>query len=163
MITLTLLEPEDCSEIVAWHEDKDENFLHQWTGPKKYEFPLSQQMIRSRILEEGTMIYKVLNDTEMIGTVELGKFNMVEKSATVSRFLIRDADRGKGYGADVMALLKAVVFEEIGFTKLKLKVQSTNTIAIECYEKTGFKVVETHDKDNGISYYSMASTKVMES
>ena len=160
MIKLTLLKPEDCEEIVTWHEGKDENFLYQWTGPKKYEFPLSQQMIRSRILEEGTMIYKVLNDDEMIGTVELGKFNMVNQTATASRFLIREADCGKGYGADVMELLKEIVFEEIGFTKLKLNVQTTNTIAIQCYEKTGFEIVETNNRDNGISYYSMVSTKV---
>lgn len=161
MIKVTLLRPQDCGEIVAWHKDKDEHFLNQWTGPSKYAFPLSEQMIRSRILEEGTMIYKVLNDEEMIGTVELGKFNTVEASATISRFLIREADCGKGYGSEVIELLKTIVFEEIGFKKLKLNVLSNNSIAIQCYEKAGFELVTTHEGENGSSHHSMALAKVL--
>lgn len=161
MITVTLLKKDDCDEIVEWHKDKDENFLKQWTGSNKYTFPLTASMIRSRLLEEGTMIYKVLNDGEMIGTVELGKFNDVLESATISRFLIRDLDLRKGYGSEVIELLKAIVFDEIGLKKLKLNVLTSNTPAIQCYQKAGFDIVATHGDESGEGYHAMALEKVL--
>jgi RimJ/RimL family protein N-acetyltransferase len=47
--------------------------------------------------------------------------------------------RGKGIGSATLDRLMSIVFDEMIFKKMKTRVLEDNKIAIELYEKMGFK------------------------
>lgn len=143
-VYLAPLYKEDFSKVIDWQIDAD--FLYQWAGAG-YHFPLTIDQYIQR-LSEGVnrqwadeYVYKImLKETEtIIGTVELAKIDRDKKVATISRFLIGDpAYRGLGFGSEVMGLLEHIAKEQLGLSRLFLKVFTNNTGALTCYENNGY-------------------------
>ncbi|WAG69539.1 GNAT family N-acetyltransferase [Clostridium sp. CF011] len=59
---------------------------------------------------------------------------------------------GQGFGDNFMELLKNECKSRYGNKKIILEVRSFNERAIKCYNKAGFKTVDTYSKDTLIGY-----------
>ena len=160
MIALEALKVKDCAKIVEWNENKDADFLCQWAGPITYEFPISIDQIAKRVNDESLLIFKILNDNEMIGTVELRKLQNDDKSMIICCFLIDPDCTGKGFGQITLQRIKEYAFNKLKIDRLVLKVYAYNVCAIRCYEKAGFCVEEFHIAENQKwNSYLMSITK----
>jgi RimJ/RimL family protein N-acetyltransferase len=148
MIRIEPLEDKDFETVARWNQDKPQDFIVQWAGPKFYEYPLTAAFLQSHHAGHSrpgadTYIYRVMLGGEMIGTVQFLRFNPEEKSAVVGRFLIGDESaRGKGYGRQALSEMVKLGFEEFGLNTIKLSVFDFNTGAKRCYESVGFETFE---------------------
>lgn len=145
MIELLPLQREDCEKIVDWNADKDQNFLFQWAGRRIYKYPLDSDQIAARISVPDTVIFKIVFEKKMIGTVELHQIDSAQKCAKVCRFFIPEPNCGSGIGRQVLELLSRHAFNELGLNRLELGVYTFNVRALRCYEKSGFLVKEFHE------------------
>lgn len=59
---------------------------------------------------------------------------------------------GKGSGNSFMELLKNESKRRYGSKKIVLEVRSFNKRAIKCYEKAGFRIVDTYSKDTLVGH-----------
>jgi len=145
-IELVPITEADFPLIVEWVNVHDEDFIFQWAG-STYKYPLTIKQMKDHyrtginLIDSGVYIYKIfdLDNQETIGTVQLGKIDLVNKEAVVGRFLIKTEQyRGNGIGTYVLKELVRVGFEELSLQRIKLNVFNMNTGAIRCYEKVGF-------------------------
>ncbi|MGF7050499.1 RimJ/RimL family protein N-acetyltransferase [Paenibacillus sp. DS2015] len=136
----------DFSVVVNWVNSYDQDFLYQWAG-NTYTYPLTEDQMENHYsrginsIDSSVYIYKIIQTEtqEVMGTVQLGRFDIINKEAVVGRFLIKaDQDRGKGIGTKALEELVRIGFEEFSLHRMKLYVFHINTQAIRCYEKVGF-------------------------
>ena len=80
--------------------------------------------------------YAIKVDGNHIGYSSI--YNLTADEAEIG-IVIGDRDYwGKGYGADVVNQLTALCFNDLGVKRVHLRVLSSNTRAIRCYERCGF-------------------------
>jgi RimJ/RimL family protein N-acetyltransferase len=174
LVRLEYLEKEDIKKIIDWNKDKSKEHLVQWAGSRTYKYPLTEEQIQKRFVEEvnkpesNTIIFKIIrNDTnEIIGTVELFQINRGKKTARIGRFLIgKPKMRGKGYGKLALYEVVDFAFNKLGLEKLDLSVYDFNKSAIKCYECVGFvkesfkERVEEFDNGTWWNSYTMSIKK----
>lgn len=137
----------DCEFIVKANEGKSEDFLHQWAGPS-YDFPITIEQIKERLVDSiYTKFFTAEINGETIGTVELGFINYKKMECRICRFLIGEEYRNKGYGSQISNYLIDYAFNELKMERVLLNVSPSNSSAIKCYEKVGFKIVEKKEKN----------------
>lgn len=95
---------------------------------------------------KGVFIYKIIECDKIIGTVELNSLNPEDLSIRVSRFLIKEDKRGKGYGKQTLKIISNKVFHEMNLKILALNVYKFNLGARRCYEKARF-IIGTLNKN----------------
>ncbi|MBN2533033.1 MAG: GNAT family N-acetyltransferase [Spirochaetales bacterium] len=153
MVTIELLKETDINTILEWNKNRSVDFLLQWAG-NGYSFPLTEEQILTKIVHKGeindthNIIFKIKEVSgNMIGTVELSKINRKKKQAWVSRFLIGDErNRNRGYGSEALREVICFAYDKLDVEDLFLRVFDFNVNAIKCYEKAGFKRIETVEK-----------------
>jgi len=142
--------------FLDWNKEKDGNYLFQWAGPNVYHYPITIDQIKLHANEEFSQIYMILDNENPIGSIELEKINNETLSAHISRFILCDNARNKGFGTLALKQLIIIAFKELGLKKLTLYVYCFNAGAIRCYEKAGFLVKEFHQKeDTKWNFYTM--------
>ena len=157
MIEILPLEKADAERIVAWNAGTSADFLVQWTG-RGYEYPLTADQITSRIDAQSScdyLLYKIVLNNEMIGTIELMAIDKAAKRARIGRFLLDPALAGKGYGTAALKAFVRKAQDALGIEKLSLSVFDYNHAAIRCYEKAGFQSVGREARGNGLVAISM--------
>jgi len=77
----------------------------------------------------------------LIGTVHFMNINWVHRSATLGIYIGEQADRGQGYGTEAVHLLLGYGFHTLNLHNIQLQVLASNTQAIACYEKVGFREI----------------------
>ncbi len=161
MVELQPLEHKDCKKLVAWNADKDENYLYQWAGHKVYTFPLTVEQISTRFGQENLLFFKLLDNSEMIGCVELAKIDKAAGYAQICRFILRDDRCGNGLGQIALRQLVAFAFEDLKLLRLELNVYTFNLRAIQCYLNVGFVIDEQNDHPDNPHWnvFSMSITK----
>jgi len=151
MLEILPLEKKDAMCIVKWNDKKTAEFLQQWAGCG-YEYPISEKQITDRI-EAGSssnyMLYKIVLDDDMIGTIELMNIDFTAKTAKVGRFLLKPEFTGKGYGTEALSELIMFIFNNYSLKKVGITVFDFNKSALRCYEKVGFKYVNEETRPNG--------------
>lgn len=113
-----------------------------------YTYPLTVEQMQAHYnkginsLESDVFIYKITEavNNEMIGSLQLCRFDAIEKEDVIGRYIIGDSSR-RGSGIGTIALRKTVQigFEQFNLKKIKLNVFDINNQAIRCYERVGFK------------------------
>jgi RimJ/RimL family protein N-acetyltransferase len=79
------------------------------------------------------------SDGELIGLVRLDNVNLEDKRASLA-IGIWAADRlGIGMGPKAVSACLKIAFKELGLHRVSVRVLASNTRAIRCYEKCGFK------------------------
>lgn len=145
-IALKEMTKSDFPMIVDWVRSTNRDFLYQWAG-SSYEYPLTVEQMEHQYSrgintpESGAYLFLIvdLDTDEILGTVQLGKWDRILKEAVVGRFLIhKSADRGKGIGTKALERIVEFGFNELGLVRIKLYVFHFNVQAIRCYEKAGF-------------------------
>jgi len=149
MINIRILHKNDAEHIVKINEGTTEDFLRQWAG-RFYTYPLTKEQIIERIQNtENTRYFTVLHENLIIGMVELDFINREEKICSICRFILGEQYRNKGFGVQVIDLLKIYAFNELGMRKINLTVFDFNVGAFTCYKRAGFEVIEEEIRPNG--------------
>ena len=74
-----------------------------------------------------------------VGLVSLLDIDYQNKTADWGFYIAEEAARGKGIGSATLYKLMKYVFDEMNFNRMHTKVLENNHVAIELYEKFGFK------------------------
>ncbi len=145
MIELVPLRKQNYEKLVQYNEDKGADFLRQWSG-LGYHYPLTVEQLTARQVlslqykkNSDFITYEIILDkTYFIGTVELFHLDKKTLRATMGRFLLFDAYRGKGLGGEVLRAVFRIAKNLYGIEELRLNVYEYNVSAQRCYEKAGF-------------------------
>ncbi len=146
MVELVPLRKQNYAKLVEYNKDKGADFLRQWSG-LGYHYPLTVEQLTARqalslqVKKNSDFItYEIILDkTYFIGTVELFHIDKKTLRATMGRFLLFDAYRGKGLGGEVLRAVFRIAKNLYGIEELRLNVYEYNVSAQRCYEKAGFE------------------------
>jgi len=148
MLSFSPASPDDYKYIVAWNDGRDAEYLHQWAGYNVFVHPLTAEQLAVHAQKFDRRIYMIYDGADAIGSYELDRIDPQSGTAFLCRFILRHDVQGKGVGEAALRMMADFVFNNMGFTQLKLGVYCFNVPAIRCYEKVGFRVLEYRPHDN---------------
>ena len=92
-------------------------------------------------LENNELNFAIINleNDELIGNCSIKNISYLHRIAELGIFIGIEANRNKGYGAEVLNLLLDYGFNYLNMNNIMLNVKSFNERAIACYKKVGFK------------------------
>lgn len=153
-ITLRPLNRDDYKNTLQWRNDLELSGLamsHPFPVTEELELEWYDNILKDK--SNKTIYFGIdNNDSNMIGLVYLSDIDWLHRTC---RFHIIIGDRnsqGKGYGKEVLNLIKYYVFDILNFRKITLHVTESNAIAIKLYKSYGFIVegkLERHHYFNG--------------
>jgi RimJ/RimL family protein N-acetyltransferase len=151
MITLRNMTEQDIPLVIAFLGNTSEEFMSMWGGGRLYKHPVTEAQMRTQFHTRtvSTRYFIICDDGKPIGSVELDFIKWEEKECSVCRFLIAEANRGKGYGTEALETLTEYAFQELDMRTVKLTVFDFNTRALSCYLKAGFVEIGRKTRDNG--------------
>ena len=85
------------------------------------------------------MHYQILVKGEVIGEVELDHIAWRSGEAELKIHIFDPAKRRRGFGSDAVTTLLEHAFGTMNLRRVYLRVHATNTAAVRCYEKAGFR------------------------
>lgn len=137
MIVLQTFTSGDYDRLIAWIGSPE--LLMQFAGPA-FAFPLTHEQLNASLDDEKRRAFKVV-DTSSGTAIGHAEIYETDSSAHLGRILIGDAaQRGRGTGQKIVALLLHIAFENMDRPVVTLNVFDWNGAAIRCYEKEGFVV-----------------------
>lgn len=142
MLRLRPYRRSDAAHIVKWADTERIHAL--WCG-SQLQYPAVEEEFQ-RKLEENELKWNqcafmvTKRDGTPIGSFQIG-VNIKESSGFVSMVILEPAERGKGYGRQMIGLLREYAFTSAGLESLRLIVFDCNAAAVETYRRAGF--VET--------------------
>ena len=169
MITLEKFEQQDFQQLIDWISDEDS--LTIWSGAL-FSFPLTMESLDWYIDDTNingssdAFVYKVVEEKSgtVVGHISIGGISWKNRSARISRVFLADEFRGKGYCRNMIQAALKVGFEQLGLHRIGLGLYNDNTAALNCYEKSGFKV-EGVSRDilfNKGKWWSMIEMSILE-
>lgn len=137
-VCLTPLHQEDRETLYQWITHR-ETLLYN--GPYKPISDLQHGSWFDKVRgDEGSYIFaiRLREGGELIGSCQLFHINWVSRVAELQVRLGHSQHRGRGWGAEAIALLLGFAFRDLNLNKVGLKVFADNQRAIRAYEKNGF-------------------------
>lgn len=158
VITLARTVLEDASFIASCLVGKSKRFLLQCGyDDRLFTTPVTESQIRMHLAsrKESIFISLFLDDT-IVGSCELSCTSSGNKTVcTLMRFIIVEKFRGQGIGSTSLAKITDYVQNTLHANVFRLFVYAFNENAVSCYEKNGFKKIESYSRDDGNSVYRM--------
>lgn len=71
---------------------------------------------------------------------------------SIGRVVVKESERGKGFGIQLMEAAKKYIINELGASKIKISAQS---YLQHFYENLGFRIVTEMYSEDGIPHYGM--------
>ena len=140
MVTLASFTEADIDRLIGWIGSPD--LLGQWAA-STFSYPLTRAQLEVHTRQSatrGASIYKVLDhDGSVVGHVELGSIDRLNRSLRIGRVLVSPEHRRRGIGTALMRAALAVAFEQLQMHRVELSVFDFNQAAIACYERVGFR------------------------
>jgi len=138
----------DAKKIVSWC--KDEKSFRQWCSDRFENFPISEDDIIKKYVEnngdcpeeDNFFPMTAFTSEQIVGHLIMRYIN---PQKTVLRFgfvIVDNSFRGKGYGKQMLKLAMDFAFNILKVEKVTLGVFDNNPAAYLCYKSVGFK--ETH-------------------
>lgn len=132
---------EDVGELLRWVDSK--KLLYQWSG-SRFAYPMEEDVFLKHFAasigdQPERYLFKVNDDDEMVGYIELNNVNIAHRNAMISRVLVKPTKQNKGVASFMMKELLKVAFEELGVHRVSLNVFDFNDPARNVYDKIGFK------------------------
>lgn len=143
MIKLEYFTTDDFDSLLSWIHD--EELLLHWAGTQ-FRFPLTKRKLDWYIKDandfqtSSTFIYRALEveTGKIIGHISLTSINRINRSARITRVLVADSERGKGFAGKMVKELVKIGFEQLHLHRISLGVYDKNAAAIKCYRNCGF-------------------------
>ncbi len=117
-------------------------------GKAQVDYMLEKFQSRKAITEQmdnGSLYFLSEHNNEPIGYMSV---NIKGKELFLSKFYVASANRGKGYGREMVAFLEDLAIDK-GLNKISLTVNIHNSNSIKMYEKVGFHICGTAVQDIG--------------
>ena len=145
MIKLEQFGRNDFKQLIEWISD--EELLMNWSGAL-FSFPLTEKSLEWYIEDTNiagssdAFVYKVIDTTDdrTVGHISLGGISWKNRSARITRVLVGNQERNKGYCSLIVKAALKIGFEELQFHRISLGLYDNNNAALKCYEKSGLKV-----------------------
>ena len=102
---------------------------------------------------EDYQIFMICSDSVKKGAIWLEKIDLLKKAACIGLFIGDSKCWGKGIGSQSIYLILDIAFRKMNLDYVWLHVRETNSRAIRCYEKIGFKTI----KQCGPKYFADGS------
>ena len=80
-------------------------------------------------------------DNQVIGGVGVAEFDGIPDCAEIQKLYLNDSTKGKGYGKELMKIAEAWA-KKVGYKRLYLETHSNLKVAMNLYEKLGFRPIE---------------------
>lgn len=144
-VFIRLITEEDTSLILKWR-NKDSvrrNFIYQEELTEQIHNEWLQNKILTGEAVQFIIVYKKNN--EPIGSVYLSNIDKQNKQAELGIFIGEDQYRGKGIGGQAITLIKEYAFNSLKLNRIYLRLVKTNSGALVCYKKCGFKETPSYD------------------
>ena len=77
---------------------------------------------------------------DYIGGIDLTSIDWTDKVGTMSIVIGDEAYRNQGIATEAIGLLLEYAFSSLDLHKVELNVYESNTAALKCYQKNGFKI-----------------------
>ncbi len=137
---ISFVEAEDLERLISWVNSARLNRV--WASDK-FTFPLHKTEMQAyfrNIKNNNIIAFKIVDKLkhQVVGHCELEVYS---NSVKISRFLIAEKYRGKGYGQDTIKKLLQYISDVFNDSTVFLTVFSFNP-AIRLYEKMGFAQTE---------------------
>lgn len=161
LIRLRPYKPCDAKKIVSWC--KDEKTFLKWGGEHFGKFPISEEIMNNKYLNNNGGCAEEDNFYPMTAFDEDGIFGhfimrYIHGDNKILRFgwvIVDDTKRGKKYGQNMLSLGLKYAFEILGVDKVTLGVFENNIPAYHCYQSVGFQKAQ----DNKDSFAEIQGEK----
>jgi len=166
MVALAPFTEADIDRLIAWVSSPQ--VLGQWAA-SGLSYPLTRAQIAAhmrRSAETGGRMFKALDDhRSVMGHVELGSIDRVNRSLRIGRVFVAPERRGRGLCADLVRAALGVAFDQLRMHRVELAVFDFNRAAIACYERVGFRRegVRREMFESGNGYWSEIVMSMLES
>lgn len=137
-VTLGALTGDDKPALFEWINDRA---TVQWNAPYRPVHEASHARWFERLQQrEDLAIFAIrcVADGMLVGTCQLHSIDLVNRSAEVQIRIGHEAERGRGFGSDALALLVAFGFDDLNLERIYLHVFEDNVRAITAYLRAGF-------------------------
>jgi RimJ/RimL family protein N-acetyltransferase len=136
MVTLVPFTDTDVDRLIAWISSPQ--LLGQWAATG-FSYPLTRAQMEAHMrksAESGSFMFKVMDpDLSVVGHVELGSIDRLNRSLRIGRVLVAPERRGRGIGVELMRATLEVAFDQLQMHRVELAVFDFNQAAIACYER----------------------------
>ena len=130
---------------------KDYDCVQKWITDEKIHalwcanlipYPMTEEKLQSALEKDATdwggcAYVATADDGALLGFFVLS-VNVVNNSGFLKFVVINNEFRGKGYGAQMIELIKKYAFEIAGASSIRLNVFDVNLSARKCYAQNGF-------------------------
>jgi RimJ/RimL family protein N-acetyltransferase len=141
MIRLRALRRSDLEKTLSWNNSKAISELYLG-----HPFPVNKEMEElwyDKILTSNfpTSVFGIehVEDKTLIGLSMLKKINLINRSSELAFYIGDDNYKGKGYSKIASNQTLHFGFYELNLNRIYLSVLENNSVAINLYEKLGFK------------------------
>ena len=138
-VTIGPLLPEDTGQLFVWLNDVDAARLDLAYRPTDW---LSFKAWLDELGRSNAQIVfaiRKLYEPQIIGFVIFKNIHQVHRSAEIGVRIGSDAERGKGYGTQALALALRYAWNHLNLHRMSLTVFAHNTRAIASYRACGFR------------------------
>lgn len=103
-------------------------------------YPYEEKHIREKQYSYDEHRFNILlKDDTLIGNCDITLDNRIKTSGRIGICIGEEVGRDKGYGTEAISMLVKYGFNELAINRISLGVLSTNSRAIACYKKVGFR------------------------
>lgn len=145
-VYLRALEPEDLDFIL------DVENTEEFWEISATRVPYSRFLIKKYLQNSHRDIFEVKqlrlmicrqDDSEPIGLIDIFDLEPKDRRAALGILIVKDENRGKGYGVEVLSLISKYCFAHLGLHQLYANVVADNLASIRLFEKSNFQSVGT--------------------
>lgn len=154
MIKLSEAQLSDAENYLRWLNDEEVSRHLAVDPPKTLEEEI--EWLKSTLSGTSSKLLNIISDDgKLIGNLGLHDLANEQKRFELGIVIGEKAYWNKGYGTEAVKEAVRYGFDVLGAQKIYLKVDIENLRAIKCYEKSGFKIVDTKKNSKGQEEYIM--------
>ncbi|HET8886198.1 MAG TPA: GNAT family protein [Salinimicrobium sp.] len=141
-IFLRALEPEDLDFV--YRIENNEEFW-EVSGTQlpfsMYSIKLFMENALRDIYEVKQQRFVIAKNERAIGLIDLFDFDPANRRTGIGIMIEKREDRGSGYGAQSIELIKEYAFQKLNLHQIYANVSTDNSASIQLFEKSGFAFV----------------------
>lgn len=128
---------DDLEIYTRWMNDFEvTRYLGQ--ASKCFSLEGEKKVLEKLVLEGYNFAIVLKEENRLIGNASIFDIDHLHQHGTIGLLIGEEADRGKGYGQEIVKLLVGYGFGYLNLNNIMLKVFSGNLNAINTYKKCGF-------------------------